>query len=79
MCEAFVRAPKRRQEPQYYEVVTSPMDFIKIQQRIKTDEYEEVEDMTADVELMVNNAKAFYKVFVFIMCMWLYLLPSIYF
>ncbi|XP_034240054.1 protein polybromo-1 isoform X2 [Thrips palmi] len=61
ICEAFVRAPKRRQEPGYYEVVTSPMDFIKIQQKIKTDEYEEVEDMTADIELMVNNAKAFYK------------------
>ncbi|KAK3930738.1 Protein polybromo-1 [Frankliniella fusca] len=61
LCEAFVRAPKRRQEPGYYEVVTSPMDFIKIQQKIKTDEYEDVEDMTVDVELMVNNAKAFYK------------------
>lgn len=65
ICEAFVRAPKRRQEPAYYEVVTSPMDFIKIQQKIKTDEYEEVEDMTGDVELMVNNAKAFYKVIIF--------------
>lgn len=38
------------------------MDFIKIQQKIKTDEYEHPGDMITDVELMVNNAKAFYKV-----------------
>ena len=67
LCETFVRAPKRRQEPGYYEVVSSPMDFIKIQQKIKTDEYDEVEDMTVDVELLVNNAKAFYKVHMLIL------------
>ena len=44
------------------------MDFIKIQQKIKTDEYEDPDEMSPDVELMVNNAKAFYKVhFVYVM------------
>lgn len=36
--------------------------MLKIQQKIKTDDYEDIEDMTHDVELMVNNAKSFYKV-----------------
>lgn len=42
------------------------MDFIKVQQKIKTDEYEDVDSMVADVELMVNNAKAFYKVYIIV-------------
>jgi len=38
------------------------MDFIKIQQKIKTDEYQDLDDMSSDIELLVSNAKAFYKV-----------------
>lgn len=37
------------------------MDMLRIQQKIKMDEYEDIEQMSADVDLMVANAKAFYK------------------
>jgi len=37
------------------------MDMIRIQQKIKMDEYDEVENLSADVDLMITNAKAFYK------------------
>ncbi|KAK9506268.1 hypothetical protein O3M35_008237 [Rhynocoris fuscipes] len=61
LCDAFIRAPKRRQEPAYYEVVSNPIDLLKVQQKIKTDEYEDIDDFVADIELLVNNAKAFYR------------------
>uniref|UniRef100_A0A182PR37 Polybromo-1 n=1 Tax=Anopheles epiroticus TaxID=199890 RepID=A0A182PR37_9DIPT len=61
LCDTFIRAPKRRQEPSYYEVVVNPIDLLKVQQKLKTDSYEDVEDLSADIELIVNNAKAFYK------------------
>lgn len=61
LCDVFIRAPKRRQEPAYYEVVDKAIDLLKVQQKLKTDEYKEICDLTADIELLVNNAKAFYK------------------
>lgn len=61
LCDFFIRAPKRRQEPAYYEVVANPIDLLKVQQKIKTDEYEDIDDFIADIELLVSNTKAFYK------------------
>jgi len=43
-------------------VVSNPIDLIKIQQKIKTDEYDDVDDLQSDLELLTNNAKSFYKV-----------------
>lgn len=43
-------------------MVSNPIDLIKIQQKIKTDEYDDVDDLQADLELLTNNAKSFYKV-----------------
>lgn len=61
LCDNFIRAPKRRQEPSYYEIVKDPIDLLRVQQKLKTDSYEDVEELTADMELLVSNAKAFYK------------------
>jgi len=61
LCDVFIRAPKRRQEPSYYEIVTNPIDLLRVQQKLKTDSYEDVDELATDIELLVNNAKAFYK------------------
>ncbi|KAG5885887.1 hypothetical protein JTB14_019148 [Gonioctena quinquepunctata] len=61
LSEFFIRVPKRRQEPAYYDVVSNPIDLLKIQQKLKMDEYDDLDDLQSDVELIVNNTKAFYK------------------
>ncbi|XP_058792072.1 protein polybromo-1 isoform X2 [Phymastichus coffea] len=60
LCDAFIRVPKRRQEPGYYDVVSNPIDLLKVQQKLKTDEYRDMDELAADIQLMVNNTKAFY-------------------
>lgn len=61
LCDTFIRVPKRRQEPTYYEIVTNPIDLLRVQQKLKTDSYEDIDELAVDIELLVNNAKAFYK------------------
>jgi len=38
------------------------MDLSMIQQKLKTEEYDDVEQMSADIQLIVSNAKAVYGV-----------------
>ena len=61
MCATMVRLPNKRSEPGYYDVVENPIDVIKIQQKLKTDEYENIEEMKEDFLLLVANSKLYYK------------------
>ena len=42
-------------------MVENPIDEIKIQQKLKTDEYANMDELKADFELMVANTRLFYK------------------
>ena len=61
LCETFIRAPKRRTEPGYYEVVTDPIDMLRIQQKLKMDEYGNLEELKEDFERLFKNAFSYYK------------------
>lgn len=60
LCESFIRTPKKSQA-EYYDLITNPMDMLRIHQKIKSEEYTDLEQMTSDVALLVSNAKTYYE------------------
>ena len=46
----------------YYEKIPEPVDLTKIGQRIKAEEYRDIEILTTDIQLMISNAKKYYEV-----------------
>ncbi|OON18820.1 Bromodomain protein, partial [Opisthorchis viverrini] len=60
LSETFMRLPTRRSNPEYYEAVKEPIDLARIQAKIKSEEYENVDNMAVDIYLLVANTKAFY-------------------
>lgn len=61
ILEHFVRLPSRRTDAEYYKVVTEPIDFSRILQKLKTEEYMTFEQYCDDLDKMVANAKLYYK------------------
>uniref|UniRef100_A0A0N4ZWP3 Bromo domain-containing protein n=1 Tax=Parastrongyloides trichosuri TaxID=131310 RepID=A0A0N4ZWP3_PARTI len=53
--DALYKAPSKRSEPEFFERVTSPHDFIQIQQRLRSEEYSKVADLCEDIEHVIKS------------------------
>ncbi len=62
LCESFMRLPSKRGHGEYFNIVKEPIDMLQIQSKIKLDEYPKYyEDFDADFNLLIANAKCYYK------------------
>jgi len=58
----FINIFKSRANADYYSSIKDPIDLTQIQQKIHSDEYSSFEQFLDDIELLLNNAKNFYRV-----------------
>ncbi|CAF3919770.1 unnamed protein product [Adineta steineri] len=57
LCENFIRVPNKRANADH----SNSIDLTQIQQKIHSDEYTSFEQFLDDIELLLNNAKTFYR------------------
>jgi len=57
LSEPFLLLPSKKELPDYYEVIRKPVDFNKIQQRIRNHYYRSLDDLEQDVMLLCKNAQ----------------------
>lgn len=55
----FTKLPSKTDYPDYYEVIKKPMDMDKIGSKLKLGQYENLDDLVADLILMLDNACKF--------------------
>lgn len=55
----FTKLPSRMDYPDYYEVIKKPIDMDKIGSKLKMGQYENLDDLVADLILMLDNACKF--------------------
>lgn len=53
----FIQLPSRREYPDYYEQIERPMDLNRIRKKIDDDKYTSLAQMSADVDLLCDNAQ----------------------
>lgn len=59
LSSLFMQLPSKKELPEYYEIITRPLDFKKIYNRIKTHKYRTLDDLEGDVMELCQNAQSF--------------------
>ncbi|PIC34235.1 hypothetical protein B9Z55_013951 [Caenorhabditis nigoni] len=59
IADPFKKLPTRRELPEYYQIIATPMDFDRLKRKLSTGRYQTLEDVNTDMELLVNNAQIF--------------------
>lgn len=60
--ESLWKLPNRRFHPEYYYTITKPISMAQIRNKLKKTEYANMSDLTADLYLMIDNAKKAFPV-----------------
>ena len=53
----FIEKPSKKDYPDYYKVITQPMDMETIDEKIKKNQYTTSDEALADFKLMFNNCR----------------------
>jgi len=53
----FQQLPDKKEYPDYYKIITNPIDMKTIQQKLASDEYESEEEFIHDFEVLFQNAR----------------------
>ena len=59
LCQPFQLLPSATKYPEYYRIITEPIDLKMIAQKIQAQQYKTLNDLEADLLLMVKNARTF--------------------
>ena len=59
ICAIFMMKPDPEVYPDYYQVISEPMDLRVIDKKITDGDYPKIETMMRDVVLMFKNAKQY--------------------
>ncbi|CAL2041348.1 unnamed protein product [Caenorhabditis brenneri] len=59
IAEPFQTLPTKKELPEYYQIISKPMDFDRINKKIETGRYTTMEEVNDDMTLLVNNAQTF--------------------
>ena len=55
----FMELPSKRDYPDYYDIISEPLDMNMIDQKIKTNQYKLEEEMISDCKLMFSNCRLY--------------------
>eukprot|EP00042_Codosiga_hollandica_P041011 m.361830 g.361830 ORF g.361830 m.361830 type:complete len:538 (+) comp56010_c0_seq19:142-1755(+) len=59
VCDLFLSKPSRQDYPDYYEVIKKPVFLDDIQERLRSGEYQSLEQLQTDFFQMVKNAQTY--------------------
>lgn len=56
---AFMEKPSKKLYPDYYEVISEPIDFLEIEAKIRAEQYANESDLVRDFKLMFANCRQY--------------------
>ena len=59
ISDIFLTLPSRKQYPDYYSIIKTPISINQIKKKIKNEEYASLDDFAADLKQMCLNAKTY--------------------